>query len=164
MSAPPSADGARRLLRHSLATLAYRAGKALRDAPEGYPGFRPGKSTRTASEIVGHVGDLLEWAHGLAVGQPAWRAGAPQPWEQQVARFWAALARLDERLASDEPLHSSPEQLFQGPISDAIAHAGQLALLRRLAGAPIRGENYTKARVDAGRVGPDQAPPRLEFD
>ena len=166
MSEPPSAgaDGARRLLRHSLATLAYRASKALHEAPESYRSFRAGKTSRTPIEILAHVGDLLEWAVGLAQGQPIWRASAPQPWRQQVARFLSTLERFDAHLASDEPLGATPEQLFQGPIADAIAHVGQLNLIRRLAGTPVRGENYAKARIETGRVGPDQEPPRFEFD
>jgi hypothetical protein len=36
--------------------------------------------------------------------------------------------------------------------------------LRRLASAPVRGENYFKAEIVAGRVGPEQSSNRVEFD
>ena len=82
---------------------------------------------------------------------------------RSVAVF-ATLERFDAYLASDAQLHSSPEQLFQGPVADALTHVGQLTLLRRLAGAPVRGENYYLADIESGRVGPDQSPARKEFD
>lgn len=154
----------RHLLRHTLATLAYRAGKVLRDAPEGFAGFRAGDSTRTPAEILAHLGDLLGWALSMADGAQRWNPEAPLPWEQEVARFFAALERLDGRLAATEPLAIPPEKLLQGPIADALTHVGQLAMLRRLAGAPVRGENYSRAEIEVGRVGADQAQPRRELD
>jgi hypothetical protein len=84
-------------------------------------------------------------------------------WDLEVARFFAALERLDAYIASEEPLRSSAEQIFQGPIADALTHVGQLAMLRRLVGSPVRGENYAKAAIVAGRVGADQTPPPAEF-
>lgn len=99
----------------------------------------------------------------MAEGKPAWSESMPLPWGDEVARFHAALAKLDAFLASDTPLSTPPEKLFQGPIADALTHVGQLALLRRFGGAPIRGENYFRADIAAGRVGPDQVPPKREF-
>src|SRR5262245_402979 len=157
-------NDARALLRHTLATLAYRGGKAVRDAPEGFAEFRAASGSRTAGEILAHVGDLMDWAHQLADGRQVWRDSAPLPWAQEVARFFAALQTLDSRLAAPAELGSSPERLFQGPIADALTHVGQIALLRRLAGGPMRGENYFKATIEAGRVGPEQAPAKREFD
>jgi hypothetical protein len=156
--------GKRELLRHTLATLAYRGGKVLRGAPEGFASFRMGDSTRTPGEILAHIGDLFDWALGLLRGEHVWHDVPPGTWEEGTARFFDALARLDAYLASDAPLGFSPEQLFQGPIADALTHVGQLAMLRRLAGAPVRGENYFKADIAAGRVGPEQSAPRREFD
>jgi hypothetical protein len=97
-------------------------------------------------------------------GEQVWKDSEPLPWEAGTARFFEALARLDAFLASDAPLARPPEKLFQGPIADALAHVGQVAMLRRLASAPIRGENYFKADIASGRVGAEQAPPRTEFD
>jgi hypothetical protein len=81
-----------------------------------------------------------------------------------VARFFAGLERLDRRLADDEPLGYPPERLFQGPVADALTHVGQIAMLRRMAGSPVRAENYFKADIAAGRVGADQPSARVEFD
>lgn len=154
----------REILRHMLATLAYRGGKVLRGAPEGFAGFRIGDSTRTPGEILAHIGDLFDWALHFLQGEHVWHASAAGTWEEGTSRFFDGLARLDAYLASDAPLGCSPEQLFQGPIADAFTHVGQLAMLRRLAGSPVRGENYVKADIAAGRVGPEQSAPRREFD
>jgi hypothetical protein len=110
------------------------------------------------------MGDLFDWALSIAQGQQVWNDSTPLPWDREVARFHAALGRLDAFLASGAPLACKPEQLFQGPIADALTHVGQLAMLRRMAGAPMRGENYFKADVEAGRTGADQAAPRREFE
>jgi hypothetical protein len=154
----------RALLRHTVATLAYRGGKALRGAPEGFASFRVREGTRTPGELLAHTGDLLDWALAIAQGKPAWHNSGPLPWNQEVDRFFAALAAFDASLGSGNPLAASSEKLFQGPIADALAHVGQIAMLRRLAGSPVRGENYFAAEITAGRVGPDQAAPRREFD
>lgn len=156
-------DAKREMLRHTLATLAYRGGKAVRDAPEGFAGFSACEGARTPAQILAHVGDLLDWALSLARGEQRWRDSAPLPWDEEVARFFKGLAEFDAQLASGEPLASTPEALFQGPVADALTHVGQIALLRRMAGAPVRGENYFKAEIRAGRVGAEQAAPRREF-
>lgn len=157
-------DPARELLRHTVATLAYRGAKAIRDAPEGFEALKVGETTKTPGAILAHVGDLLDWALSMADGTPAWADSEPLPWADEVTRFHAGLAKLDAVLASDAPLATPPEKLFQGPIADALTHVGQIALLRRLGGGPVRGENYFKADIAAGRVGPEQAPPKREFD
>ena len=157
-------DAKREMLRHTLATLAYRGGKTLRGAPEGFASFRVNETTRTPAEILAHVGDLLDWAHNMARGRNEGRNSPPLPWEEEVSRFFAELEKFDSYLASDSPLGSPAEKLFQGPVADALTHVGQIALLRRMAGAPVRGENYFKADIAAGRVGPEQAAPRREFD
>jgi len=161
LSADP--DPGRDLLRHTLATVAYRGGKAVRGAPPEFAKFRIREGTRTPEAILAHVGDLMDWALELTRGRHTWKDSRPLPWEEEVGRFFAAVRRLDEALAS-EPLGSPPEKLFQGPIADALTHVGQIAMLRRLAGTPMRGENYYKADIAAGRVGPEQAPPRVEFE
>ena len=157
-------DGKTVLLRHTLATLAYRGGKALRGAPAEFAEFRAGGTTRTPAQILAHIGDLLDWALSLAEGKEAWHDSPPLAWEQGTARFFAALEAFDQRLSSEAPLACSVEGLFQGPIADSLTHVGQIAMLRRLAGCPVRGENYFKAEIAAGRVGPEQAKPKFEFD
>lgn len=152
------------LLRHTVATVAYRGGKALRGAPEGFADFRAGQDSRTAGEILAHIGDLFDWALSLLKGSQKWHGSAPLPWDKGSERFFAGLEALDAFLASDAPLGCSPERLFQGPLADALTHIGQISLLRRLAGAPVRAENYFTAEIVAGRAGAHQAAPRMEFD
>jgi hypothetical protein len=154
---------ARALLRHTLATLAYRGGKVLRDAPAHFSAYPIGPESRTPARILAHISDLLDWALSLARGEQRWQDSTPLAWDADVARFQRALEQLDRYLASDAPLGSSVETIFQGPIADALTHVGQLAMLRRLAGSPVRGENYAKANIVAGRVGMDQTPPHVEF-
>jgi hypothetical protein len=154
----------REMLRHTLATLAYRGGKAVRGAPEAFAAYKAGEATRTPAEILAHIGDLLDWTVHLTRGEHVWHDAPPLPWPAEVARFHAALARVDSVLASEQPLGTSAERIFQGPIADALTHVGQITLLRRLFGSPVRGENYARAEIVAGRVGPEQAAPRREFD
>lgn len=156
-------DAKRELLRHMLATLAYRGGKAVRNAPEGFGLFRAGEGVRTPGEILAHVGDLFEWALSIARGQQAWRNAPPAAWDAECTRFFGVLNALDDYLASDEPLHETPEKLFQGPVADALTHIGQISMLRRMAGGPVKGENYHQAEIVCGRVGAEQASPRREF-
>ncbi|HSB37159.1 MAG TPA: hypothetical protein VLH41_09785 [Thermoanaerobaculia bacterium] len=159
-----ASEASRRLLRHTVATLAYRGGKTVRDAPPAFAAFRAGETTRTPAQILAHVGDLLDWGLAMAKGEPKWSDSTPLPWEEETARFFEGLKRLDDFVASDAPLAVPVERLFQGPVADALAHVGQIALLRRMSGAPVRGENYFMADIEAGRVGPKQSAARKEFD
>jgi hypothetical protein len=154
----------RNLLRHALATLAYRGGKAMRGAPAGFAAYQPPAGGRTPAAIVAHMADLFDWALALANGKQFWRDSPPLAWDEGVQRFFAAVEAFDRRLASEEPLAVSEEKLFQGPVADALTHVGQIAMLRRMAGCPARSENYFAASVEAGRVGIEQAPPVQEFD
>jgi hypothetical protein len=157
-------DPKRDLFRHTVATLAYRGGKAVRGAPAEFADYRAAATSRTPAQILAHIGDLLAWSLSVARGQEEWHNSAPLPWDREVERFFAALERFDAYLASDVPMHESAEKLFQGPIADALTHVGQIAMLRRMAGCAMRGENYHRAEIAAGRVGPDQTPPGREFD
>jgi hypothetical protein len=157
-------DPKRELLRHTVATLAYRCGKAIRGAPDGFAEYHAAETTRTPGQILSHVCDLLDWALSLARNKEQWHSSAPLPWDQDVQRFFTALGQFDAYLASDAPLACPPENLFQGAIADALTHTGQIAMLRRMAGSPVRAENYHSAEITAGRVGPVQAAPRREFD
>ena len=166
MPAPKKAQSGseRELLRHTLATLAYRGAKALRGAPEGFAESQVGDKTRTPGAILAHIGDLLDWALSLAKGAQKWHNSPALAWKDGTDRFFAAVGALDKFLASDTPLGTPAEKLFQGPIADAFTHVGQISMLRRLAGAPVRGENYLRADIASGRVGPKQSAPKQEFD
>lgn len=157
------ADSSRAMLRHTLATLAYRAGKAVRGAPAAFAEYRCGERSRTPAQILAHMGDLMDWALHLTQGKHVWHDSKPFAWEQEVERFFAAVKAFDDQLASDEPLGFPAENLFQGPIADALTHTGQIALLRGMFGSRVKGENYSRADITAGRVGLEQAPPKVEF-
>jgi hypothetical protein len=156
-----TADPKRDLLRHTLATLAYRGGKATRGAPAEFAHFQG--AGRRPPQILAHIGDLLDWALSMAQGKQKYVESQPLAWNEEVSRFFAALRRFDDYLASTEPVHAPVEKLFQGPIADALTHVGQIAMLRRLADARISGENYFVADIVVGRVGPEQAAPKKEF-
>ena len=157
-------DQKRALLRHTVATAAYRGGKAVRDAPASFAAYSPDGSPRTPAKILAHIGDLYDWALTQAQGAEKWNDSAPLAWADEVARFHSTLARLDAYLASDAPLATPAETLFQGAVADSLTHIGQLAMLRRLAGAKMKSENYSRADIAAGRVGADQTAATREFD
>jgi hypothetical protein len=159
-----SSDTKRELLRHTVATLAYRGAKAVRGAPDSFASFKASDTTRTPAQILAHIGDLLDWALSIAKGAETWNNSEQLEWNKEIERFHAALQRFDNFLASDAELSADYERLFQGPIADALTHVGQLTMLRRIAGAPIKGENYSRARIAAGRVGVEQAEAKREFD
>jgi hypothetical protein len=157
-------DDPRPLLRRVVATLAYRAAKVLRDAPPEFGVLQAGSTTRRPTQIVGHMGDLMVWALSLARGGHVWKAESTEDWDVEVRRFFDGLAALDAELAADRPFEGSAEQLIQGPLADALTHVGQLAMLRGIAGAPVKPESYARAEIVVGRVGLVQAAPRREFD
>jgi len=152
------------MLRHALATLAYRAGKALRGAPPEFAAFAPAPGSRTAGEILAHMGDLMDWGASIARGAQAWTNAPVQAWDADVRRFFDALAAFDAALAAMPHDDAIERKVFQGPIADALQHTGQLTMMRRLAASPIRGENYAVADIAVGRVGLDQPVPKREFD
>lgn len=153
----------RQLLRHTVATVAYRGGKAVRGAPDSFGAFKVGESNRTPGEVLAHMGDLYDWLLSCVRGKQAWHDSKPLPWPQEVQRFFKTLQALDDYLASDQPLGFPAEKLFQGGIADSLTHVGQITMLRRLAGCPIRAENYMRADIAVGRVGEHQAAPKQEF-
>jgi hypothetical protein len=154
----------REFLRHTVATLAYRGAKAVRDAPPEFASFKVSETSRQPVQILAHIGDLLAWFISMADGSRKWSNSTPLSWNDEVARFFARLSEVERFLASDAPIMISAEQLFQGPIADAHTHHGQINLLRRASGAPVRAENYLKADIASGRVGAEQAKPKVEFD
>jgi hypothetical protein len=158
-------DSARALLRHTVATLAYRSAKVLRDAHVEFAEFRVGPASRTPLQILAHMGDLFDWALTMAQDRTTWHSSVPQEWRTEVVRFYAVLTEFDQYLASAAPLSEGvAERLFQGAVADALTHTGQLSLLRRLSGQPVRGESYARADIVAGSTGLEQAAARWEFD
>jgi len=162
-NSPLAADPKRELLRHTLATLAYRGGKAVRNTPDGFEKFQAGGGVRTPGQILAHIGDLLDWGLSIAQGRRTWHDAKPLPWDREVERFFSALKKFDDFLASSDLAHAPFEKLFQGPVADALTHIGQIAILRRMATAPVKGESYYEAEIETGRVGADQAKPKREF-
>lgn len=157
-------DSARELTRHALAALVYRGGKTLRDVPAGFSEFRASPASRSAGQILAHVCDLFDWSVHLARGEKKWHESPPRSWAEDSTRFFEGARALDDVLATAPTIACPLERLLQGPIADALTHVGQISLLRRLANAPVRGENYFVAEIRAGRVGKDQPPPVFEFD
>ena len=155
-------DSAPAVLRQLAATLAYRAAKVLRDVPPDFARFTGGGSTRQPVQIVAHMGDLMAWGVTIADGDIKWQAAGSDDWDREVSRFFDGLALLDAALT--RPFKGSVDKLIQGPLADALTHVGQLAMRRGRAGAPVRPESYARAKIEAGRVGRDQAAPGYEFD
>jgi hypothetical protein len=151
------------LLRHAVATMVYRAAKTLRDAPAEFGAFRINPKSRTPVEILAHMGDLFDWSLSMAKGHEKWHDSTPQEWDREVNRFYASVKEFDAYLENSPTIACPLGRLLQGPIADALSHVGQLAMLRNMFGAPIRGENYFKADINIGQVGPNQPAPRKEF-
>jgi hypothetical protein len=156
------ADDKREFLRHALATVAYRGGKAVRGTGPEFALFEIGESPRTPAKILAHIGDLFDWALTMAEGKHVWNDSTPLPWDDEVLRLHTALKKFDD-YPSGRPLAGSPEVIFHGPVADALTHVGQLAMMRRLAGTRIKAENYAKAEVVVGRVGTEQAAAKREL-
>ncbi|MGH9387373.1 MAG: hypothetical protein ACRD2N_24170 [Vicinamibacterales bacterium] len=152
------------VLRHLVATLAYRAAKVLRDVPADFATSTFGSTTRRPVLIAAHLADLMAWAVTMAQGEVRWKAEGGQDWSVEVQRFFSGLSALDRLLQEKGLPDDAVEQLIQGPLADALTHVGQLAMLRGMAGHAVRPESYARAEIVRGRVGPDQAPARREFD
>jgi hypothetical protein len=152
------------MIRHAVATVSYRVAKTLRDVPMDFGAFRASPTSRAPLEIIVHMGDLFDWALSLARGEELWQDSTPRGWAEEVDRLYASIKEFDQGLAGPGTIACPLERLLQGPIADAMTHVGQLAMLRRLSGSPVKGENYYRADITPGRVGPDQAAPRREFD
>ncbi|MFI5103112.1 MAG: hypothetical protein ACHP9V_07060 [Terriglobales bacterium] len=153
----------RAFLRHTLATIAYRGAKAIRNAGPSFADYVAAETSRTPAKILAHIGDLMDWGLAMSEGRREWHDSSPLAWGKECERFFTALKKFDDYLASEKPLQVSAEKLFQSSIADALTHIGQIAMLRRMAGVPIKGENYFVAEITVGRVGADQASPRKEF-
>lgn len=159
-------DDTRTMLRHLLAVIAYRTSKSVRGAPAAFAAFKASPTTRTPVEILAHMGDLMDWGLTMTREKPRWNNATPQPWDDEVRRFFAAVTAWDAYLAGGAPIAAPLGKILAGPIADTLNHTGQLNLLRRMAGAPVRGESYAKADIRVGQTGLEQpaANPEYEFD
>ncbi len=153
-------DDKRHMLRHFLATLAYRTQKALRDAPGDFPDFCAGSGTRTPHELICHMTNVLGYARSTFLGGTYPYPSTTDDFASDVNAFHDMLGDLSHHLEIGTPLRNTTEEiLLQGPFSDAMAHAGQLAMLRRLASSPIRHESFIDADIHPANLGSDQPPP-----
>ncbi|MBC8088870.1 MAG: hypothetical protein H7Z40_16520 [Phycisphaerae bacterium] len=149
------------LLQHFLAAIAYRTQKALRDAPEHYPDYSPGHEVRTPVEILRHMTSLMGYVRTFFVGGTYPMHPEPLPtFADETARFHEMLEDVGRFIAADTPPHDiTTEQLLQGPFADVMTHVGQLAILRRMAKAPVASENFIFADIKRERLGKEQPPP-----
>jgi len=151
----------REFLRHTLASLAYRAARAVEGAPEEFANFDG--VGRTPGQILAHMGDLFDWALSISRGEETWHSSKPLPWAEEKERFFAALEAFDGLLASEEPINAPIERLFQGPVADALTHTGQIAMMRRLAGFKKLDEDFYRAEVAVGQVGVKQPAAVMQY-
>ncbi|HET9837888.1 MAG TPA: hypothetical protein VFR84_06610 [Candidatus Angelobacter sp.] len=152
-------DSSSGLLKHFLAAIAYRTQKALRGAPDSFAQFHAGNHARTPHELLWHMTGVLGYLRTYFLGG-AWRPEKLPAFGDEIRRFHDVLEDLARLL--DNPAQAreiSAEQVLQGPLADVMTHVGQLALLRRLAGSPVAPENFIRAAIDAGNLGPDQPQP-----
>ena len=157
------AEGKNELVRHLLAVLVYRTTKIIHDAPEGFPKTSIGKGVRSPEKVLGHINTLIQlsnrfWSPNKPTAMAKLRQqSSKKGWEMEVELFYQLVAQFDDTLSTYiSPRKYSPEKILQGPFIDAFTHVGQLAVLRRMAGSPIKGESYWMADVKVGQVGPDQ--------
>jgi hypothetical protein len=148
----------REMLRHFIASIAYHATKAIRDAPAEYPEFNSSEGARTPRQILHHMTGVLTYAHSFFETYDT-TFFDHKSWDAEIVHFYETLSKLDRSLQEKGPREISEEQLLQGPFSDAMAHIGQLLMLRRLAGSPVPSENFIFADIAKGAVGPDQPEP-----
>ncbi|HSY68912.1 MAG TPA: hypothetical protein VK813_09730 [Edaphobacter sp.] len=153
-------DEKRVLLKHFLAALAYRTQKALRDAPPEFADFRAAPQVRTPHELIRHMDSVLGYSRTFFLGS-AYRPPTFPDFPAAIEHFHEVLTDVARHIEVGTELHGiTPEVLLQGPFSDAMTHAGQLALLRRLSGSPVPPENFIFADITPNNLGPDQALPR----
>jgi len=149
----------RALLRHFLATLAYRTQKAIRGAPPDYWFFEAGHEVRTPKVLLEHMTSVLGHARCRFRGGEWWPDPLDTP-EEEIIRFHDMLQDLSDHLeVGDALVDTTPYRLLQGPFSDAMTHAGQLAMLRRLHGVPVPPEDFIHAEIDPGEPGRDPSAP-----
>ena len=121
--------------------------------------FRPAPTTRTPFELVWHMTGVIGYArtflHGGDFEPP--RLGS---FAEEIARFHETLGSLSGDFADPSlTARITDEQFLQGPLADAMTHAGQLAMLRRMHGSPVPSENFIFAKVSDANLSSAQALP-----
>jgi hypothetical protein len=147
-------DAKRDLMRHFLATLAYRCRKVVLGAPKDFGDFDAGHGVRKPTEILSHMSGVL--IHAQSFLAPLENTRMPLgTWEEEVGRFFRILSELDKSVESGMRWNGrTEEQILQGPLADAMTHIGQLAMLRRMASSPIPKESFDEAAIRPGDVSP----------
>jgi len=146
------------MLRHFLASIAYRGTKAIKNAPEIYPNLYIGKGVRTPVRILHHITGVLTYAHSFYEHYDTTHFDMTS-WDAEVDKFYNILLKLDKSFQEKKPSEVTEDQLLQGPLSDSMAHIGQLLMLRRMADSPVPSENFIFADIRKGEVGSDQPDP-----
>jgi len=141
-----------RILRHLVATIAYRASRSLRNVPEGFESVRLDDTAMSAGELILHMTNVMAFALAT-VRQTDRLQHRALAWPQEVTRFYSLLGELDSKLAAGAVLEEGMDlRLVQGPLADILTHIGQLHAMRRKAGAPVDSASYIKADVRIGRI------------
>lgn len=148
----------RELIRHFIASIAYHATKAIANAPEKYPELELGYGVRTPRQILHHMTGVLTYSHSFYEKYETTHF-SDKDWIGEVKHFYEILEKLDRSVEEGNPVGVSLEQILQGPLSDAMAHTGQLLMIRRIAGSPVSAENFIYADIQKGIVGPNQPKP-----
>jgi hypothetical protein len=149
------------MLRHFLAALAYRTQKALREAPDDFCRFDAGNGVRTPHELICHMRSVLGYARTFMIGG-SYPKPVPEDWRKDVLAFHEMLGDLSSRLERGERFSGlSEEQILQGPLADAMTHAGQLSMLRRLHDKPVPSENFIYASIESENTSAEQPEPAM---
>ena len=146
----PLSPDTTRLMRHLVATIAFRASRALRDAPDGFDDVRLADDGWCARELLLHMSNVLAFAYAT-ITQTDRVKHELRDWHGEVDRFYGILGDIDARLATGASLEPGMDlKLVQGPFADTLTHVGQLLSMRRRCGSPIPATNYIKADIRTG--------------
>src|ERR1700741_2551380 len=125
------------LVHHFLAALAYRTQKELRGTPAEFASFRAASNVRTPHDLIRHMDDVLGYSRTFFIGG-SYRAPEFNNFGDAVAPFHETIGDVARHIELGTEFRGvTAEILLQGPFSDAMTHAGQLALLRRMVGSPV---------------------------
>jgi len=105
----------RTFLRHTIATIAYRGGKTIRDAPASFANYGAPETARTPAKILAHISDLMDWALSMADGSRKWNDSIPLPWDKEGERFFAALKKFDDYLGCRLTVPGIGRKALPGP-------------------------------------------------